>query len=209
MVSTGLILSIVFIPLAYALGMFPSAALVAKRAGVNIATEGSGNPGASNVIRLVGWKAGMLVLALDVGKGALAAGVGVMLDGHRGTYILGVAAVLGHVFPVTTRFRGGKGVATAAGVLLVVFPFVVAILGVVWVVISRGLHKASIASVVAAILFPIIVILRGGGALDISVTIVLAVVVVARHYSNIRRLVKGEELGLGGASVRKPNPGGE
>lgn len=90
-----------------------------------------------------------------------------------------------------------------------VFPFVVVVLGVVWVIIAKGLHKASIASVVVAALFPVIVILRGGGALDISVTCALAVVVIGRHYSNIRRLVKGEELGLGGGTTRKPNAGGE
>jgi len=208
-ISTGLVLCLALIPAAYALGMLPSARLVARRSGVDIAKEGSGNPGASNVIRLVGWRAGLLVLALDVGKGALAAGVGLALDDHRGALILGVAAVVGHVFPITTRFRGGKGVATAAGVMLVVFPFVVVVLGVVWVIIAKGLHKASIASVVVAALFPVIVILRGGGALDISVTCALAVVVIGRHYSNIRRLVKGEELGLGGGTTRKPNPGGE
>lgn len=84
MISTGLVLCLALIPAAYALGMLPSARLVARRSGVDIAKEGSGNPGASNVIRLVGWRAGLLVLALDVGKGALAAGVGLALDDHRG-----------------------------------------------------------------------------------------------------------------------------
>lgn len=193
---------LVLVPLAYALGMFPTAALVSRRAGKDVTREGSGNPGASNVARLMGWKAGLLVLLLDMGKGALAAGVGLALDGHRGAYILGVAAVLGHVFPITRRFKGGRGVATAAGVLVVVFPLVIAILAVVWLVIARGFKKASIASVVCAVLFPIIVAIRGNSVLDIAVTSALAAIVVVRHIANLRRLVRGEELGL----ERTPEP---
>ena len=187
---------LVLVPLAYALGMFPTAALMTRRAGKDVTREGSGNPGASNVARLMGWKAGLLVLLLDMGKGALAAGVGLALDGHRGAFILGVAAVLGHVFPVTRRFKGGRGVATAAGVLVVVFPLVIAILAVVWLVIARGFKKASIASVVCAVLFPVIVAIRGNSVLDIAVTSALAAIIVVRHLANLRRLVRGEELGL-------------
>lgn len=184
------------IPLAYLLGTFPSAAIVARRAGKDVTREGSGNPGASNITRLLGWKAGAVVLLLDVGKGALAAGVGVALDGHRGAYILGVAAVLGHVFPVTRRFKGGRGVATAGGVLVVLFPLPVFILAIVWFAIARGLKKASVASVVCALLFPTIVAVRGGSTLDIAVTSGLAAIIVLRHLANLRRLVRGEEHSL-------------
>ncbi|HEY8217742.1 MAG TPA: glycerol-3-phosphate 1-O-acyltransferase PlsY [Acidimicrobiia bacterium] len=179
--------------LAYLLGTFPSAALVARRSGKDVTQEGSGNPGASNITRMLGWKAGAVVLLLDMGKGALAAGVGLALDGHRGAYILGVAAVLGHVFPITRRFKGGRGVATAGGVLAVVFPLPMVVLAVVWFAIARGLKKASIASVVCALLFPTIVAVRGGSALDIAVTSGLAAIVILRHLANLRRLVRGEE----------------
>jgi acyl phosphate:glycerol-3-phosphate acyltransferase len=186
----------VLVPLAYFLGTFPSASIVARRAGKDVTREGSGNPGASNVTRMLGWKAGLVVLLLDMGKGALAAGVGLALDGHRGAYILGVAAVLGHVFPITRKFKGGRGVATAGGVLVVLFPLAIAILAVVWFAIARGLKKASIASVVCAVLFPVIVAVRGGSRLDLAVTIGLAAIVVVRHFANLRRLVRGEEPGL-------------
>lgn len=198
---------LVLAPLAYLLGTFPSAALVTRRAGKDVTQEGSGNPGASNVTRLLGWKAGLLVLLLDVGKGALAAGVGVALDGHRGAYILGVAAVLGHVFPVTRHFKGGRGVATGAGVLVVLFPLETTILAIVWFAIARGLKKASIASVLCASLFPAIVAVRGGGALDLAVTGALAAIVVLRHLANLRRLVRGEEHGLD-RPVGEPHDGG-
>ena len=188
------------IPLAYLLGTFPSAALVARSRGIDITKAGSGNPGASNTTRLLGWKLGLVVLLADIGKGAIAAGVGLALDGHRGAYVLGVAAVLGHVFPVTRRFKGGRGVATAAGALVVVFPLIVLVLGVVWFVIARGFHKASIASLVCAVLFPTVVAVTGGSWGDIAVASGLGLLVIVRHLSNVRRLIRGEEHGLGGSA---------
>jgi len=185
------------IPVAYLLGTFPSAALVARARGHDILHEGSGNPGASNTFRVLGWKAGLVVLILDIGKGAAAAGVGLAIDGHRGAFVLGVAAVLGHVFPIQRKLHGGRGVATAAGVLVVVFPIETAVVGAVWFAIARGLRKASVASIVCAIAFPAIVALRDGSALDLAVTGGLAALVIARHLSNLRRLVRGEEHGLG------------
>jgi len=199
----GWILALV--PLAYLLGTFPSADLVARHHGVDVTAEGSGNPGASNVLRLLGWKAGALVLFLDAAKGAIAAGAGLAIDGHRGAWILGVAAVMGHVFPVWRRFKGGRGVATGAGVIIVVYPGVTLVLAVVWVVIARGLHKASVASLVVAILAPVIVIARGGSALDIVVVSAVAVLLIARHASNLRRLIRGEEHGLAGRPDEEPD----
>ncbi|HLM17332.1 MAG TPA: glycerol-3-phosphate acyltransferase [Acidimicrobiia bacterium] len=184
------------VPVAYLLGTFPSATLVARRRGVDVTAESSGNPGASNTFRLLGWKSGALVFAMDVLKGVLAALAGLAVDGHRGAYVLGVAAVLGHVWPVTRRFKGGRGVATGAGVMLVIFPALTLAMVVLWVVLARVTHKASVASVTVAIVFPIAVALAGHEAGDIIVISVMALLVVARHLSNLRRLVKGEELGL-------------
>ena len=129
---------LILVVFAYLLGTFPSAELVARHYGIDVTKSGSGNPGTSNVVRLVGWKAGALVLIADVAKGGIAAGVGLAIDGHRGAFILGVAAVLGHVFPVWSRFKGGRGVATGAGVFLVVFPLITVGLAVVWIAIPRA-----------------------------------------------------------------------
>jgi glycerol-3-phosphate acyltransferase PlsY len=189
--------ALLLIPVAYLLGTFPSAVLVARAGGHDVLREGSGNPGASNVARLLGWKAGLLVMVADFAKGALAAGAGLALDGHRGAYLLGIAAVLGHMLPATRRFKGGKGVATGGGVLVVLFPLIVVALGVVWFLIARVLKRASIGSLVIAVAFPLAVWLTGGSALDIAVISALAVVVVLRHASNLRRLVRGEEHTLG------------
>jgi glycerol-3-phosphate acyltransferase PlsY len=186
------------VPVAYLLGTFPSAGLVARRHGVDVTAQGSRNPGASNTFRLLGWKAGALVFALDVLKGALAAGLGLAVDGHRGAYILGLAAILGHMLPVTRRFKGGRGVATGGGVMLVIFPLLTLAMTALWVVLAKLTHKASIASVTVAIAFPISVALAGHEWGDVAVITVMALLVVGRHLSNLRRLVKGQELGLEG-----------
>ena len=199
------------VPVAYFLGTFPSAALVARRRGVDVTAAGSGNPGASNTFRLLGWKAGALVFGLDALKGALAAGIGLAVDGHRGAYVLGVAAILGHMLPVTRKFKGGRGVATGGGVMLVLFPLLTIAMTVLWVVIARLTHKASIASITVAIAFPISVALAGHEAGDVAVITIMALLVVGRHLSNLRRLVKGQEYGLDAApeSDEPPDVGDE
>jgi acyl phosphate:glycerol-3-phosphate acyltransferase len=189
---------LLLLPLAYLLGCFPTAAIVARVTGHDILREGSGNPGASNVYRLAGWKAGLIAFAGDFAKGAIPSAVGLVLDGHRGAYILGFAAVVGHVLPVTFRFRGGRGASTAGGVLAVIFPFIALGLAVLWFVIARVARKASVASIVGAIAFPVLVAVTGNSWGDILITSALALVVLSRHASNLRRLFRGEEHGLGG-----------
>jgi acyl phosphate:glycerol-3-phosphate acyltransferase len=184
------------VPLAYLLGTFPSAAVVARRNGVDITAAGSGNPGASNAFRVLGWRAGALVFALDAAKGAIATGAGLAIAGRPGGYLLGAAAILGHVLPVTRRFRGGRGVATGAGVVIVLFPLITVGLGAAWFAVARLTRKASLASVAAAVAFPVIVGLAGYPVGDVIVTAVLASLVVLRHAANLRRLVRGEELAL-------------
>jgi glycerol-3-phosphate acyltransferase PlsY len=192
------------VPVAYLLGTFPSAQIVARRNGVDINAAGSGNPGASNTFRLLGWRAGVLVFAFDVAKGAIAGGVGLLVaDGHVGAYVLGIAAIIGHTFPVTRHFKGGRGVATGAGVLLVIFPLLTIGFGVVWFVIVRLTHKASLASIAVVIAFPFSVALAGHPWGDVTVIAAVAVLVVARHAANLKRLFRGEELGF------DPGPGGD
>ena len=107
---------------AYLLGMFPSAWLATRRRGVDPTAAGSGNPGATNVYRTAGRRAGVLTLVGDLVKGAAAAGLGWAVGGHGLGVACGVAAVVGHVAPLTRLSRGGKGVATGAGMALVLFP---------------------------------------------------------------------------------------
>lgn len=178
---------------AYLLGTFPSAGIVARAGGHDVLGEGSGNPGASNVARLMGWKAGAVVLIADFAKGAAAAGVGLATGGRVGALVLGLAAIAGHVAPVTRRFKGGKGVATAGGALVVLFPLIIAGLALVWLVIARVLHRASIASLLCTVAFPALAWLAGYSTPEVSVLAALALVIVARHGANLARLVRGTE----------------
>ena len=197
--SDGLFVLLAAIP-AYLLGTFPTAILVARAGGHDVLAEGSRNPGASNVARLMGWKAGLIVLAGDAAKGAVAAGVGLAVAGRSAAFVLGFLAVLGHTFPVTRRFRGGKGVATAAGLLVVLYPLIVLGLAVVWFVVARVFKLASVGSMLVAVLFPVAVALAGYAGWEIAVTSALAVLVLLRHLPNLRRLVRGQELRTDGGS---------
>ena len=193
---------------AYFLGSFPSASIVARMGGHDVLTEGSGNPGASNVARLMGWKAGLAVLIADFGKGAIASGVGLAVGGRGVGFALGIAAVIGHMFPVTRHFKGGKGVATAGGMLLVLYPWIVLVLGIVWFLVARVLKLASVASLLCTILFPVLVAVGGYGTEEVVAIAALAVVVIARHAANLRRLFSGRELRTGenGDGATPPEP---
>jgi glycerol-3-phosphate acyltransferase PlsY len=188
--------AVVVVPCAYLLGTFPAAQLVGGARGHDPTREGSGNPGASNVYRLAGRRAGATVFVLDLVKGAVAAGAGYALDGRWLAMACGVAAVLGHIVPVTRRFRGGKGVATAAGVTVVLWPLAAVVGAAVWIAIAVGTDTASMASLAGAVAIPVAVALTGRPAREIVVAIVLAALVVLRHGSNIRRLLEGRERGL-------------
>jgi len=187
----------VLVPLAWLLGTFPSAVLVARAHGRDITAEGSGNPGASNVSRLLGWKAGLLVLLLDFAKGAIAAGVGMAVAGRGAAFVLGVAAVVGHTLPIYRK--GGKGVATAGGALVVLYPAIVVGLGIVWFLIARVLKKASLASLICTVAFPLAVLAMGYDLWEVAAVAALAVLVIARHAGNIRRLVRRQEFDVGKA----------
>lgn len=184
------------LPIAYLIGTFPSATLIARANGIDIRTVGSGNPGASNVTRVLGWRKGVWVFVLDAAKGALAAGLGLMVAGRPAGYALGAAAIVGHVFPVWQRFRGGKGVATGGGVFAVLSPIVFAALVVLWFALSRLTKKASLASIVVVALLPVGVGIVRQQVWEVLATIALCVLVMARHLGNIKRLITRKEHAL-------------
>lgn len=186
--------TVALLPVAYALGTFPSALLVARARGHDITAEGSGNPGASNVIRVLGWKVGAIVMGLDLAKGAAAAGVGLAVGGRAGAYALGLAAVLGHTFPIVRK--GGKGVAAAGGMLAVLYPLILVGLTVTWFVVSRVLKKASLASLIVSGAFPFLVWGLGYSVGEIAAIGALSAFVIVRHAGNIRRLIRNEEMDL-------------
>jgi glycerol-3-phosphate acyltransferase PlsY len=187
---------LLLVPIAYVLGTFPSAILIARANGIDISTFGSGNPGASNVTRALGWRKGAWVYGLDAGKGALAAGLGLAFGGRPMAYWCGAAAIIGHMFPVFRRFKGGKGVATGSGVLLIVQPILAPLAVALWWVVSRVTGKAALGSVVAVALVPIGLVVLDKPAWEFLAVAGLCALIVVRHTDNLVRMVRREEHSL-------------
>jgi glycerol-3-phosphate acyltransferase PlsY len=182
------------VPVAYLLGTFPSAVIVARSKGIDITTAGSGNPGASNVARVMGSRWGVLVFVLDGLKGAIPALVGLALDEPKLTYVLVAAAVLGHMYPATRGFLGGKGVATLGGAMVVLHLLVFVVLLATWMAVRRLTGKASLGSLIIAVGLPVGVAIEGSPGWEVAAVAALCVLVLLRHADNIRRLLGGREL---------------
>jgi glycerol-3-phosphate acyltransferase PlsY len=185
---------------AYVVGTFPTALLVTRGRGVDPTQSGSGNPGATNVARTAGRRAGVTTLAGDLAKGALAAGVGWAVGGRGLGLACGLAAVVGHVLPVTRGFRGGKGVATVAGMAVVLYPGAMTFAAVGFAVATGISRTVSLGSIVAVATLPLAAAALGAPGREVSALAACALLVVARHRDNIVRLVRGQErrLGTGG-----------
>lgn len=184
---------------AYLVGTFPTALLVAGRRGVDPTRSGSGNPGATNVLRTAGRRAGAVTLLGDLAKGAMAAGVGWAVGGHGLGVACGVAAVAGHVVPLTRGFRGGKGVATGAGMAAVLFPGALAIAAGAFAIAAAASRTASLASIVAAVVLPVAAGLVGAPGWEVAGLAGCAALIIARHRANIERLARGTEPRFGGS----------
>jgi glycerol-3-phosphate acyltransferase PlsY len=184
---------VVAVALGYLLGTFPAAALVGRATGHDPTVEGSRNPGATNVYRTSGRSAGAAVLAIDLAKGAVATALGLLVGDHTLGVVTGAAAVVGHVAPVTRGFRGGKGVATGAGMAAVAFPLVSVALGAIFAGVVALTRRASVGSLVLALLLPMGVALGGYDGVEVLVTAGVSLLVIARHHDNIRRLIRREE----------------
>jgi len=188
---------------AYLVGGIPWSLIIGKRFfGIDPRQHGSGNLGATNVLRTVGVRAAVVVLLLDIGKGALSVVVGMLfcpptVTGNARDWVLigvAMAAVLGHMYSPYIRFRGGKGVATAAGAVLVVMPLVWPILFLSFALVVALSRMVSLGSVIIAIEFPVLVWLLYPGRPAFQIfSVVAAVMVVFRHRSNIGRIYRGEE----------------
>jgi glycerol-3-phosphate acyltransferase PlsY len=182
--------------LGYLLGTVPTAQLVGRRLGRDPTREGSRNPGASNVYRTAGAKAGALVFGGDAVKGIAATGIGLAAGDRVLGLACGAAAVVGHVAPVTRRLRGGKGVATACGIVVVLFPLLAIGAAVVWGAVVKLSGKASLASLAVAAALPVGVAATGRPAAEIIGVTAVAALVVVRHAGNIARLARGDERSL-------------
>jgi len=192
---------------AYLLGSIPTGFLVAKAKGIDIRSVGSGNIGATNVFRALGTPAGVFVLVIDGLKGYAACEwlpgfilshlTGQSPDRELLKIIGGVSAILGHNYTCWLRFKGGKGIATSAGVLAALVPWALIIILSVWIVIFVSTRYVSLASLAASFSLPFATWLTHGSLTLILVTSALAALAIYKHRANIERLLKGTESRVG------------
>lgn len=181
----------------YIIGAIPFSYLISLVKGVDIRTRGSGNVGATNVLRTLGPVAAAIALAADLLKGVVAAWIGTMTGSEWIIACCALAAVLGHCYSVFLRFGGGKGVATSAGIVLYLLPRELLILLVVFLVLVALLRYVSLGSITVAALLPVLaLIMREPAELQIM-SLLMAVLVIYRHRENIQRLRSGTEPKLG------------
>jgi glycerol-3-phosphate acyltransferase PlsY len=179
---------------AYLIGSVSLARLAARGQGIDITAGGSGNPGATNAARLMGRKAGALVLVGDLLKGVAGAALGSwLIGGDLGGWVAGAAAVVGHCYPVFYRFKGGKGVATAAGMILFQTWILSLVLTIVWAVLIRVIKISSVASLVVVVLAIPGVWFVTESAVATTVMAGVTLLIIARHRDNISRLRFGSE----------------
>ncbi len=202
----NLALSAVFMVIGYLLGTIPTGYLVAKARGVDIQSSGSGNIGATNVMRTLGILPGIVVVLVDPLKGAAAVLLPTLLGASNWAIALtALATVLGNNFNIMLRLRGGKGIATTVGVFFVINPLVSALcvlLGVFTILLSR---YVSLGSMVALFAAPLMLIASLSYPMpDLYLAIALAALAIVRHRDNIRRLIAGTERRLGERVHVKP-----
>jgi glycerol-3-phosphate acyltransferase PlsY len=190
------LLTIVLLGLAgYLLGSIPWGYWLSRLVtGTDIRRVGSGNTGAANVWRIVGFKAALAVALLDIAKGSAAAGLGLAVGGRSGAVVAGIGALVGHWRPVFLGFqRGGKIVATTVGVALVLAPLASLVAAALWWVVLLATRYTSIASIASAFALPPLVVAFGGSWPEVLFTLGAAVAILLLHRGNIARLIGGTE----------------
>ena len=198
----------VILVLSYLAGSFPTSIIVGKiTKGIDIREHGSGNAGGTNAFRVLGWKAGLFVSLVDIAKGSFATLVISRI--HFGTVpfenpsivmiLAGICAILGHTFTVFAGFKGGKGVATGAGMLIALFPYALLTCLVIFILVLFTTGFVSVSSITAAVSLPIVLFMFDR-FLDMNVDPVLMIVsviiplfIIFTHRTNIKRLINGEE----------------
>ena len=204
-----MIAALILLAGAYALGSLSFGLWLARTQGVDLRTAGSRNVGATNVLRTVGRLFAAVVLVLDAAKGVIAVGVARLVTDEPWVAVGCAAAVVaGHVWPVWTGFRGGKGVATLAGAYLVLAPVAVMWSGVLFVCVVAMTRYVSLASIVAAAALPVGTLLLDGRLSTTLGAFGLAALVIWRHEANIARLIDGHEsrVGRGIVTGRRRGP---
>lgn len=200
--------AVLWLVASYFLGAIPTSYLLSRLlAGIDLRQHGSGNLGATNLYRVLGWKYAIPAAVVDIAKGAIPVLVFApqVSDSELFALACGVAAILGHVFSVFVGFKGGKGVATAAGVMLGLAPLALAVSAVVWGLLVRLTGYVSVGSIVAAAVLPLAVyLLEDSTPALLWIAAAIAAGVILLHRRNIQRLLKGTENRFGRRATSTP-----
>lgn len=198
---------LVFSLIAYLLGSIPSAVWIGQKYyGVDVRSEGSKNAGATNTFRVLGKKAGVIVLLMDIAKGGLAVTLPIIINNLGDFYwsdndvihvqlLAAISAILGHVFPLFAKFKGGKGVATSLGVIIAIHPMTAIVCFILFFIVFLIFNYVSLGAICAAIAFPIVIhfVFEETDFWLNTFSVFLGVAVIIAHKKNIKRLIKGEE----------------
>lgn len=179
----------------YLIGNFTSSYFVGKSmANIDIRDYGSGNAGTTNTYRVLGVKAGTIVFICDVLKGMLATAIGLWITGSRiGAMLAGIMAVLGHNWPAFFNFKGGKGVATSFGLIIVLFPKIALILFIVAIPLMLLTRYVSLGSITAAVIYPVLLVVYKEQLNIVVLGILISLLAIFRHKDNLVRLWEGTE----------------
>ena len=184
--------------IAYMLGnISPSYIMGKKYKNLDIRKHGSGNAGTTNALRVLGKKSAAIVFLVDLGKGLIAVQIGHLIAGYTGALTAAVFVVIGHVFPVFLRFKGGKGIATTIGALISLFPMVTLIATLFGVGVILRTRIVSLGSLLGIAVLPLVLIGAGQDRQGVITATILAVLVIFTHRENIKRLMNKNERRLG------------
>ena len=180
---------------AYFIGNISPSTIMAKKQGLDIKKEGSGNAGTTNALRVMGKKAGAITCIVDILKGVVAVLIGLLIGGPAGAYLCALCVFLGHVWPIVYKFQGGKGVATAFGAVLAVNPLLALISLIIVAIVVFTSKRMSLGSIVGAICFAVLSAFMEPGFFVFAC--VMAIIMIIKHRANIVRLARGEEPIMG------------
>lgn len=184
--------------LSYIIGNISASYLIAKyAAGIDIRKYGSGNAGATNVLRTLGKKAGVAAFLGDALKGVIAVVLGRLIAGEDGQIFAGLFVVIGHNWPIFLNFKGGKGIATTIGVMTAINPYIVAAIVPIGIVIIIITKYVSLASIMGMIIFPITMLFTHQQVKLVLFSFILSIMALYRHRTNIKKLMEGTESKLG------------
>ncbi len=186
---------IIAVVIAYLIGSINNAILICGAKGIDVKKVGSGNAGATNTVRALGKKYGVIVFLLDFLKGVISCLVAKLIAGDDYVALAGIFVILGHIYPLYHGFKGGKGVSTTYGALAIINIWCALIVGALHLILIKTTGVVSISTIISFVVLPFAIFFLGSGegCINVIMTAIITVIVIFAHRENIKRLIKGEE----------------